>query len=167
MQTSLNFYRQLQKFSKVSNPLLISVLTLLKQAFKEKERTVLIEDLQKNQYVASNDGRLLAYQKTEDGKLETEIWDFAEDSKRIVAVESGEIVVPLGFMGSDFVYGISRPEDVGVDVLGSKVQGMNRLEIRNINDKVLKTYQKPGVYILAATIENNQITLKQGLECLL
>ena len=136
--------------------------TLLKVAFEKNERTVLIEGLQKGQYVASADGRLLAYQKTNNGTTETEIWDFAEDSKRIVEVESGEVVVPLGFVGSDFVYGISRPEDVGVDVLGSKVQGMNRLEIRNINDKVLKTYQKQGVYILAATIGNNQITLKQG-----
>ena len=136
--------------------------TLLKVGLEKNEHTVLIEGLQKNQYVASDDGRLLAYQKIEDGKTETEVWDFAEDSKRTVVMESGELVVPLGFIGSDFVYGVSKPEDVGVDVVGSKVQGMNRLEIRNADNEVLKTYQKSGVYILDATIGNNQITLKQG-----
>ena len=138
--------------------------TLLKQAFKEKERTVLIEDLQKNQYVASNDGRLLAYQKTEDGKLETEIWDFSEDKKRTVTMETGEFVIPLGFMGSDFVYGVSKTGDAGVDVLGSTVQGMNRLEIINENNKIVKTYQKAGVYILGVSIGSNQITMKQGIK---
>ena len=138
--------------------------TLLKQAFKEKERTVLIEGLQKNQYVASHDGRLLAYQKTEDGRVETIIWDFAADKKRTVSMETGEVVIPLGFMGSDFVYGVSRTEDAGVDVVGSNVQGMHRLEIINEDNKVVKTYQKAGTYILGATIGNNQITMKQGIK---
>ena len=138
--------------------------TLLKQAFKEKQRTVLIEGLHKNQYVASNDGCLLAYQKTDDGKLETVIWDFAEDKKRTVTTELGEIIIPLGFMGSDFVYGVSRTEDAGVDVVGSDIQGMNRLEIINEDNKVVKTYQKSGIYILGVTIGNNQITMKQGVK---
>ena len=138
--------------------------TLLKQAFKEKERTVLIDGLQKSQYVASDDGRLLAYQKIEDGKTETEIWDFAEDKKRTVTTESGEVVIPLGFMGSDFVYGVSKTGDAGVDVVGSNVQGMNRLEIINEDNKVVKTYQKAGTFILGVTIGNNQITMKQGIK---
>ena len=134
--------------------------TLLKVGPEKNERTVLIEGLQKGQYVASGDGRLLAYQKTEEGK--TEIWDFAKDSKKEVSVESGELVVPLGFIGSDFVYGVSKPEDAGVDALGSAVQGMSRLEIRNEDNEVVKTYQKDGTYILGAIIGSNQITLKQG-----
>lgn len=136
--------------------------TLLKVGLKKNERTVLIEGLKKGQYVASEDGRLLAYQKTKDGKIETVIWDFAKDNKKEVSVDSGEIVVPLGFIGSDFVYGVSKPEDAGIDALGSSVQAMNRLEIRNENNKVVKTYQKASTYILGATIGNNQITLKQG-----
>ena len=136
--------------------------TLLKVALKEKERTVLIEGLQQGQYVVSGDGGLLAYQKTKDGKIETEIWDFVKDSKRTVSVSSGEVVVPLGFIGSDFVYGVSCEDDAGYDVLGNNLQAMNRLEIRNDNNKVVKTYQKDGIYILGATIASNQITLKQG-----
>lgn len=136
--------------------------TLLKVELEEKTHTVLIEGLGKGQYVASRDGRLLAYQKTKDGNLETEIWDFAKDSKKIVSANSSEIVVPLGFVGNDFVYGVSKEEDAGYDVMGSVVQGMSRLEIRNENNKVVKTYQKAGTYILGATIGKNQIMLKQG-----
>ncbi len=136
--------------------------TLLKVNLQKNENTVLMEDLQKGQYVASDDGHLLAYQKTEDGKTTTEIWDFEKDSKTEVVVDAGEFVVPLGFVGSDFVYGVSKTEDVGVDVVGNAVQGMSRLEIISEDNEVVKTYQKNGVYILGATIGTNQITLKQG-----
>lgn len=136
--------------------------SLLKVGFEKNERTVLIEGLEKGQYVASDDGHLLAYQKTEDGKTTTEIWDFAKDNKTEISVDSGEFVVPLGFVGSDFVYGVSKAEDAGYDVVGNSVQGMNRLEIRNEENEVVKTYRKDGVYILGVTIGSNQITLKQG-----
>lgn len=136
--------------------------TLLKVGLEEDERTVLIEGLQHGQYVTSDDGKLLAYQKMEDGQNITEIWDFAKDRKSEISVNSGEFVIPLGFVGSDFVYGVSKTEDAGIDALGSSVQGMSRLEIRNEKNKVVKTYQKDGIYILGATIGSNQITLKQG-----
>lgn len=136
--------------------------TLLKVGMKKNERTVLMENLQKGQYVASDSGQLLAYQKTEDGKTTTEVWDFAKDSKKEVSVDVGELVIPLGFIGSDFVYGVSKVEDAGIDALGNSVQAMSRLEIRNEDNEVVKTYQKDGTYILDVTIGSNQITLKQG-----
>lgn len=136
--------------------------TLLKVDLKENERTVLMEGLRKDQYVASNNGHLLAYQKTEDGKTITEVWDFAKDRKTEVSVDSGEFVIPLGFIGDDFVYGVSKAENAGYDVLGSEIQGMSRLEIRNKENEVVKTYKKDGIYILGVTIGSNQITLKQG-----
>lgn len=138
--------------------------TLLKVELAEEKRTVLIEGLQSGQYVTSDDGKLLAYQKIEDGQNKTEIWDFAKDQKTEISVSTGEFVIPLGFVGNDFVYGISKTEDAGYDVLGASMQGMSRLEIRNAKNKVVKTYQKEGVYILGADIENNQITLRQGIK---
>lgn len=154
---------ELAFYNKEQNVLYVMVDgTLLKVEFEENERTVLIEDLQKGQYVASDDGHLLAYQKMEDGKTITEIWDFSKDSKKEISVNEGEFVIPLGFVGSDFVYGVSKAEDAGIDALGSSMQGMSRLEIRNKENEVVKTYQKEGIYILGATIGSNQITLKQG-----
>ena len=136
--------------------------TLLKMELETEEKTVLMEGLQKGQYVASDDGHLLAYQKTENGTTVTEIWDFAKDSKTEVSANANEIVIPLGFVGSDFVYGVSTGDDMGYDVLGNALQGMSRLEICNEDFEVVKTYNKTGVYILGVTIGNNQIVLKQG-----
>ena len=138
--------------------------TLFKVSLKEEEHTVLMEGLQKGQYVVSEDGRLLAYQKKKEGVTKTEIWDFVKDSKKEVSANAREIVLPLGFIGSDFIYGVSKVEDAGYDVVGNPVYGMSRLEILNEKNEVVKTYQKEGVYILEVTIGTSQIVLKQGIK---
>ena len=155
--SELAYYNQEQGF-------LYTVLddSLIKIKVKKKEQTVLLDGLQKGNYVSSKDGHLLAYQGTKDGKTVTEVWDFAKDTTQEIAAESGEIVVPLGFVGDDFVYGLSKPENVGKDAYGVTVSAMHRLEIRNTANKVVKTYEKKDTFILDATVEGNQITLRQG-----
>lgn len=143
---------------------LLSGGALHKVALNENENTVLIEGLQKGQYIASSDGHLFACQKNVDGNVVTEIWDFAKDSTKAISLASGEIAVPLGFVENDFVYGISRSENIGVDTSGAEVQAMHKVEIRNEKDKVIKTYEQPDVYVLGATVEHNMITLKQGVK---
>lgn len=143
---------------------LLSDGTLRKIEMEEVVSTVLVEGLQKGQYVASSDGHLFAYQKTVDGNIVTEVWDFATDSTKEVSVAAGEVVVPLGFVGNDFVYGISKTENVGYDTSGNTVQAMHKVEIRNEKGKVIKTYEQADVYVLGALVENNMITLKQGVK---
>lgn len=136
--------------------------TLLKVNSRKNEQTVLIEGLEKGEYVSSLDGHLLAYQRTVGEQEVTEVWNFSNDSKWQVPMEAGQIAVPLGFVGDDFVYGIAMKENAGHDVAGTAVQAMHRLEIRNTEHELVKTYEKENVYILDATIENNMITLRQG-----
>ena len=143
---------------------LLSDGTLRKIEMEDTEITVLVEGLSKGQYVASDDGHLFAYQKDVDGTLVTEVWDFAKDSTKDISAETGEVVVPLGFVGDDFVYGISKIENAGYDTSGTAVQAMHKVEIRNKKNKVIKTYEQADVYVLRAVVENNMITLKQGVK---
>ena len=138
--------------------------TLLKVKSGKKGQEVLIEGLQKGQYVVSSDGHLLAYQKGKDKGAITEIWDFANDKQWTVSAEKGEQVIPLGFIGNDIVYGLFYAENRGYDSAGVAVTPMHRLEIRNERQKVVKTYQKDKAYILGATVENNLITIRQGVK---
>jgi len=136
--------------------------TLLKVQTKNGKSESLIEGLQKGQYVSSGDGCLLAYQKTDNTKTATEIRDFSKDSTWEIKAEEGEDIVPLGFIGEDFVYGITKAENAGVDAAGLPIRAMHRLEIRNSKNEIVKTYEKQDVYILGVTIGNNMITLRQG-----
>jgi len=143
---------------------LLSEGTLRMIELEETEQHVLVQGLQKGQYVASDDGHLFAYQKNIDGNIVTEVWDFAKDSTKALSVADGEIVVPLGFVGDDFVYGISKAENTGFDTSGTAVQAMYKVEIRNEQNKVVKTYEQSNVYVLGALVENNMITLRQGVK---
>ena len=143
---------------------LLSNGTLRKTEMAENKTTVLVEGLQKGQYVASEDGHLFAYQNNQGGNIVTEIWDFAKDSTKAVSVGNDEIVVPLGFVEDDFVYGISRSDQSGFDMSGAVVQAMHRVEIRNAKNEVVKTYEQPDVYVLNAVVDHNMITLEQGVK---
>ncbi len=137
---------------------------LKKVDMKQGETTIVVEGLREEQYVTSEDGHLFAYQQERDGKTVTVLWDFATDTKKDIPVEDNEIIIPLGFVESDFVYGVSKDEYVGYDASGTEVQAMSRLEIRNVDMKLVKTYEQPDVYILDVGIENNQITIWQGVK---
>ena len=136
--------------------------TLLQVESDTGNTKVLIEQLGKGQYVTSKDGHLLAYQKKSDKQVVTRVWDFTNHSQWTVPASQGEIVVPLGFVEDDFVYGVALESNKGFDVSGDPIWAMHRLEICNAKHEVIKTYDKQGVYILRVQIENNMITLKQG-----
>lgn len=153
------YYNQMQDVLYV-----LSNGTLRKIVMTDNTSSVLVEGLEKGQYVASSDGHLFAYQKQADGNDVTEVWDFAKDSIKALSATDGEVVVPLGFVENDFVYGISKVENAGLDTSGATVQAMHKIEIRNEKNKVIKTYEQPNVYVLRAVVDNNMITLKQGVK---
>ncbi len=132
---------------------------LQKINFKTSEQTVLQEDLTEGDYVSSSDGQFIAYRASE--KLsEITVIDFAEDTKREVDVSEQEVIVPLGFIKGDFVYGVANAQDAGKTISGLETLGMYKVEICDESNEVLKTYQTDGNYILKAEFEGNMIRLQ-------
>ncbi len=156
---------ELAYYSKEQNVLYVMVGgTLKKIDMNENQTTIVVDGLQEGQYVTSDDGHLLAYQYEKDGQTVTELWDLAKDNRKEIPVTESEMIVPLGFVGSDFVYGVTSSEYVGTDASGVSVSAMSRLEIRDTNLKLVKTYEQSDVYILGVNIDYNQITIRQGVK---
>ncbi len=132
--------------------------TLYKLDYETQVKSVLLENLSEQQYVSSNDGHLLAYQKSE---TEVEVLDFKNDTKRSVQSPTGEGILPLGFLSSDFIYGLTRVEDQGVDAAGETIQAMYCLEIRDEQNEVVKNYQVRGLFVKGVEIDKNLITIHQ------
>ena len=126
------------------------------------ETTVLLEDLTSLPYVSSADGHLLAYQNPKK-QNESIVLNFKEDTERKVHSEDGEMIVPLGFIKGDYVYGVAKPEDAGVTASGENVLAMYKLEIRDAKDNIMKTYQVEGSYVLDIEIDTDMITLKRAV----
>lgn len=130
---------------------------------ERNKQEILAENLEEGQYVASDDGHLLAYQT--DGTLEDAkeiiILNLKTGKERSVKAAEGESIRPLGFVVNDFIYGRQRPSDKGKTVAGEEVLPMYELEIINSKDKVLKTYAVEGTYITDVFIETNLVTLNR------
>lgn len=124
----------------------------------------LVTGLTNEQYVVSADGHLAAYQmqsETEEG-CDVTVLNFKTGEERVVTCKQGTVIVPLGFIGGDFVYGTANTSDVGKTVSGQEVMPMYRLDIIDGKGKTVKTYEQKGMYILGATFEENMITLNRA-----
>ena len=137
--------------------------TLYKVDLESDEISVLLSGLHAGAYVSSDDGHLLAYQNPGDA-AEAIVMDFATDLKQSVRVLDGEVIKPLGFIQNDFVYGTARIEDAGKTASGEETLGMYKLEIRDSDGAIVKTYQADGTYILDTSFKANMITLKCGVK---
>lgn len=127
------------------------------------KQKVLASHLTEGQYVASDDGHLLAYQA--NGKIENAreitILNLKSGKTRTVKAKEGESVRPLGFVGDDFIYGRQRPGDKGKTVAGETILPMYELKIIDGKNKVVKTYAADGIYITDIFIEQNLVTLNR------
>ena len=132
--------------------------TLYEIDVKKDERNVLAKELADDQYVVSEDGHIVAYQK--DGHIVVK--NLATGNERTVEGGENETIQPLGFIKNDFVYGVSREEDSGETVSGTVVNSMYKVEIQNSKSKVIKTYEQENVYILGARFDGNMITLERA-----
>lgn len=135
--------------------------TLYKVDLEKGKKEALVENLEKDQYVSSKDGRLLAYQTVSslENAEEVKVLDFVTGKERTVTCSSGEFIRPLGFISEDFVYGIGRKEDAGAFVTGEYVCPMYKLEIRDTDNEVVKTYQADQVYVTGVTVEEKMLIL--------
>lgn len=123
----------------------------------------LVEGLDHTQYIVSKDEGLAAWQD-EEGQNASErvvIMDFETGDERTVECEEGEYIRPLGFVKSDFVYGVARKEDTGRTLSGETAVSMYKVEIANSKNKVVKSYQVDGIYIQDAVFDENMITLNR------
>ncbi len=123
----------------------------------------LAEGLNKGEYVVSEDGSLFAYQKGDKKEEATTLVlkNFETGKERTIDCESGETIVPLGFIDHDFAYGTANLSDAGETVSGEKVTPMYKVEIQNSDGEIVKTYQEKGIYILGAQFEDQTITLSR------
>ncbi len=134
---------------------------LYKINLTDNTQEILMENLQKDQYVTSEEGHMIAYQVGENSN-QLIIWNFAADKQLKVQVEEGVAAIPLGFVGEDFVYGYANLENVGYDSSGASVLGIHKLEIRNSANRVIKTYEVEGIFILSAEVKDNMISLTRA-----
>jgi hypothetical protein len=77
-------------------------------------------------------------------------------------VGEDERVMPIGFMDSDFIYGVTKTEDIITDPAGATLFPMYCIRIQDKDGKIIDEYQRDGIYVVSAQINNNVIKLTRA-----
>ncbi len=125
-----------------------------------------IRDMRPGSYVASEDGRYIAWQDlSQDGHAKAvKIMDLESEKVRTVKGNAGEYLKPIGFVESDFVYGLAREEQVIADSAGNTRFLMYKVMIIDKNSNTVKEYQKDGFFISNAYVEQDTIFLDREMQ---
>lgn len=123
------------------------------------EHVVVVDDLQEGSFVISEDSSVIAWQEGDDpyGCTALSVMYLADGRKNTVRSATGEYLRPLGFMGTDFVYGIADQDDITVDISGRTTFPMYALEIVDSEGKVLTHYENPSGHIMGVELGNGRI----------
>lgn len=133
---------------------------------ESREVKELIQGLQPGSYAVSSEGRFLAWQEdVAEGRSHTlKVLDLEGEKERSIEGEGNECLKPIGFVESDFVYGVARAEDVDTDAAGNDRFPMYRVVIEDQDANVVKDYQKEGFYITKAYVEKEAIFLNREVK---
>ncbi len=128
-----------------------------------KESEVFLSGLTAGNSRSSQDGRYLAW--TEGNAADAEVMhvtDLESGQTRDVNAGEGNRIRPLGFLGSDCVYGIAAAQNVSGQ---AGIFAMNQIVIADSTDEalsVLKTYDGGGYYVTGAEVKNGSIYLERA-----
>lgn len=120
-----------------------------------------VSGLDDNRFVSALDNNVIAWQVGDNTNDYTSINLFDLDMKEPVTVNAdpGEIIVPMGFMEDDLIYGVARLSDITTDMTGRTEVPMYELKIIDRDRNLLKEYQPGGTYIVDISVEDNMITV--------
>lgn len=87
-------------------------------------------------------------------------WYLETGYTRPISVTEGSDVIPLGFIGNDFVYGLFEKQNEFVNSDGTYSRYMKELRIQSAQGEVLKQYHAGEQYISGCSIKDNQIVIE-------
>lgn len=127
--------------------------------------TTLVESKSDDYYAVSKSGRYFAWVDPTNRYTNTSIHleDLKSGMTYEIAVEDNTYVLPIAFIGEDFVYGVANPSDVKNNAYGDVVCPMSRIEILNTSEdkrEVIKSYLPKAGKIGEVSVDENNIYLE-------
>lgn len=150
--------------SKLNTLYVLTDGTMHEFKFDYRSHNVIAEGLSAEEYKVSYEGKMIAFvQENESGDAQKIVLkNLKKEEDREITCAEDEVLIPLGFIGSDFIYGVSKVSEAGSLISGEPVAPMYKLEIQNVKGETELSYEKAGRYILAADIKDNMITVSLG-----
>ena len=120
-------------------------------------------------YAVSKSGRYLAWVEPEHMYASTSLSleDLKTGSTHKISVDEGFYVLPIAFVGEDFVYGVADATEVKTNAFGDVIYPMTKLQILNTSEEkrdVIKTYLPSTGQIGEVSVDDNNIYVELVVE---
>lgn len=120
-------------------------------------------------YAVSKSGRYLAWVEPEHIYESTSLRleDLKTGRTYEISAEEGQYILPIAFIGEDFVYGAANATEVKTNAFGDVIYPMSKLEILNTSEEkrdVIKTYLPASGQIGTVTVDDNNIYVELVVE---
>lgn len=128
---------------------------------ESKETKIVASNLDENRFVSSKDNSIIAWQTGESLIEYNSIQLYSLDKLNPDTIEAahGDIIIPLGFIGNDLVFGTSHISDITTDDTGRSIIPMYKITIKSASGNILKEYQKDNVFVSEVIINDTLINL--------
>ncbi len=131
-----------------------------------RESEVMQDSISETGFFSSDDESTIAWQSGDTVLDHTEIQLFKLNSMTpsVIPATAGEVVVPLGFMDNDVVYGVARISDITTDYTGKTMTPMYSIRIQDQNGNLLKNYHQEGIFVLETEKRDNMLILTRAIK---
>ncbi len=119
--------------------------------------TTVVDDIGAGEYKISESMSTIAWQSADLKSLS--MMDLNTKTRSEISADEDDLIMVLGFMGEDMVYGLIHEEDVQLDQMGNPVYAIYNIKIQDGDGNILENYHPSGVYVTGVSISDNQIRM--------
>ena len=123
----------------------------------DRTATSVVDDIGNGEYKISESMSSIAWESQDMKTLN--MMDLNTRTQSMVEADDEDLIVLLGYMGEDLVYGLVHEEDVLPDQMGNPVYAMYNIKIQDGDGNILENYNPEGIYVTGVTISDNQIKM--------
>ena len=87
--------------------------------------------------------------------------DETTDDSTLGNTDEGDTLRPLGYIDSDFIYGMAHKDDIISGADGSRTYAMYRVGIIDVDYNLIKEYEQPDIYVSSTEVQGKRITLSR------
>ena len=137
--------------------------TLFSVDLDSKELMIEIDNLKDGTYAVSDNGDAIAYSVSGDiyNTDTIRVLNMSNDSAYEIKAEDGDTLRALGYIQSDFIYGVAHKSDIISAQDGNSVYAMYKVGIIDVDYNTIKEYEQPGIYVSGTEVEGMRITLSR------
>ena len=115
--------------------------------------------LDENKFVSTTDNSIIAWQAGSSifDHDSLQLFELNSTNPTTLNAPAGNIILPLGFIDDDFVYGLAYISDLTTNEAGRTMIPMHKVVIRTYTGEVLKEYSREDMYVTDVDISDEII----------